>query len=145
MLKGIGTVFLIIVAIAVAAEIKDDKKSDEPAAAASTPLAHIGLDRGRSFCREFPLEARIVVYVTLANRGRASGTVDSLVPVRRYSDGSTNDSILDAMIDLKVPGGGSRRFYALYDYEALDHDLIECSVRFSSTGNTFRIAVRSPG
>jgi hypothetical protein len=50
-------------------------------------------------------------------------------PIRRYSDGTENSSIMDVMVDVAVPAGETRTGWAMYDYNAQAHALIGCRAR----------------
>ena len=123
--------------------------AEQPDAAAEAPAgeAKIRLVERQSFCREYPGEARIYVYLTFRNTGDGAGKANAL-PVRRYSDGTTNDSVLDTMIDMKVPAGAKRRYHGAFDYDALAHDLIECAVKLDvgdGLGDPIPLRVAEPG
>lgn len=127
---GVGVVVAILLVLVLVGRVTGghDDASSSSSSAASTSLAHVRLDTSSSWCFANPLDARIRVQVTLVNRGSDDAKV-SVLPIRRYSDGTTNDSPLDEMLDLSVPPYETKRFFNDYDYNAERHDLLECSVR----------------
>ncbi len=98
------------------------------------PPAQIRLIKRKSYCETSPADARLYVYLTFRNTGATEETIDAL-PIRRYDDGTTNDSVLD-VVEAIVPAGETKRFYAEFDYNAREHELIECSVKLD-TGSGF--------
>jgi hypothetical protein len=77
-----------------------------------------------SSCLEDPYNAKIIFTVHLRNSGSEDGTAE-VTPVRRYSDSSRNDSIMD-MLSVDVPAYGDRTVWHSYDYNAEAHSLLEC-------------------
>jgi hypothetical protein len=118
---------------------RSDKTSSD--AAASTGVARLQLEKNASYCRADPLDARLYVYVTFRNTGTARGTV-SVTPWRRYSDGTTNDSVMD-MFQVTVPAHKFKTIYGAYDYNAQQHDLLECGVYVGSNLRPTPIRVAS--
>jgi hypothetical protein len=139
----IWTVALIVVATAAGCGGGTDGESPADGEEVAGPKPRIRLVAEQSYCQANPFEARILVYVTLRNVGDAAGEVDA-VPVRRYSDASVNDSVLDTMT-MAVPAKQTKRFFAEFDYNAEEHDLIECGLRFGPGSAPSPINVRPPG
>jgi hypothetical protein len=102
-----------------------ESNSSAPAADTSNG-ADLHLMASESRCYTIPTDARLVVSVSIRNTGSTKETMH-VRPWRRYSDGSTNDSVMDEF-DIPVPPHTWRNMYGMYDYNALDHDLLECGV-----------------
>jgi hypothetical protein len=123
----------ILLAIAGIAAIgfvihNSSSSSNDTSSSAAPPsgTARLQLETHASYCRTDPFDARLYVYVTFRNTGTARGTV-SVTPWRRYSDGSTNDSVMD-MFQVTVPAHKFKTVYGMYDYNAQQHELLECGV-----------------
>lgn len=80
--------------------------------------------RGGS-CVADPANATLHFYVTIANSGGAAGKA-SVVPWRRFDDGSTNDGVWDQTVDLQVPARGSRGGRIDVSYNPRVQAPIEC-------------------
>jgi hypothetical protein len=93
-----------------------------------------------SYCETDPLDARLYVYVTFRNVGGADGSVDAR-PWRRYNDGTVNESAIDEFT-VDVPAHETKRVYGKYDYNALDHELIECGVYLGHNATPTPLDVR---
>jgi hypothetical protein len=102
--------------------------------------AKLRLFDGMSWCTTDPLDARLYVYVTIQNDGSDDGSIN-LRPWRRYSDGSSNASVVDEF-KMTVPAHDSAKVYNRYDYNAEKHELIECGVYLGDVSSPTEIAVR---
>ena len=71
--------------------------------------------------------------MTIRNPNTTAQEVDAR-PWRRYSDSSTNDSILDTLT-MTVPAGETKKFNAEFGYNAEDHSVIECGPLLRRQGN----------
>jgi hypothetical protein len=123
----------LVLAVGIAAGCDDSSSGsdgtpaeDTPAAATHEAQANIRVVKNGSWCRHDLDLDRVVVYVSLRNTGDTAGEV-AVTPVRYYSDGSTNDSALDAF-QMSVTPGKIKRGWTQYDVDD-DHFLIACAVR----------------
>jgi hypothetical protein len=128
---------LLIIGVITAAAIwagqdgGDDKaavKSDTPIADSegSTSSTEVKLNARGSWCVPDPLNAKVYFFVTLRNPDLSSDDVD-LRPWRRYSDNSTNDSIIDIQT-ASLSGKRIEKFRFDLGYNAEDHAVLECGV-----------------
>lgn len=100
--------------------------------------ANIRIEARASRCLAIASEARIYVFMALRNYSNRKGSID-ILPVRRYNDGSTNDSFID-VVTAKLGPRDRRIFRASFDYDALEHDLVECWLRRIDTGKQVRVS-----
>jgi hypothetical protein len=111
--------------------------------------ARIAVVRGLSFCTGSGITdpdtgtGKVGFYITLHNRGPVAGTV-SVVPVRHYSDGKTEESALNILVGLRVPAHATRSFKSpRYAYKASEHEIRTCGVRVNG-GPEVRIMALHP-
>jgi len=131
-LIAIGVVGLFVVGYAVtpkedAAEVASTEATTE---STETP-PDIRIQARGSRCLAVASEARIYLFMSLRNFSDVAGSID-VVPIRRYSDGTTNDSVLDTMI-AEVGPLERKTFRTPFDYNALEHELLECRLRVVGT------------
>jgi hypothetical protein len=103
------------------------RAADEKSREQGRGLADISVVRGgRSFCGQDLGLGNMDIQVTLRNRGPEAVSV-SVTPVRYYSDGSKNDSVMDTFT-LDVPANGTETGWISVDVDD-DHVLVECAVQ----------------
>lgn len=126
---------LAAVAAACAAPAAFGGSARGEAPADVTAKANIYLVAKKSFCTSTGIsdvytgDGKIGFFFTLRNSGRAGGKVN-IVPVRHYDDGTTNESAMDMLIDVKVPARSLRRYRSpLYSYEAHNHEVVACGLK----------------
>src|SRR3954447_18112807 len=105
-----------------------------PAASSVARSAHISVLAKQSFCVASGIsdyytgDGKVTFYMTLHNTG--SGGKVNIVPVRHYSDGSINESAMDMLIDVAVPGYSVKKYRSpAYKYKAHEHEVIACGLR----------------
>ena len=130
--KVMGVIILALIALAAVVGVLGAMGViEEEKQAASAPEESGGgvtILADKSFCLADPYSAKIMVSVALRNDGASAEEIE-LVPVRRYSDNSTNDSVIDRMSATVEPGGAIQTFQATFGYNAEEHSLLECSLR----------------
>jgi hypothetical protein len=106
-------------------------------------LAQISVVAKQSFCLASGIsdyytgDGKVTFYMTLHNTG-SRGKVN-IVPVRHYSDGSINESAMDMLIDVAVPGYSVKKYRSpAYKYKAHEHEVIACGLRING-GREVRI------
>ncbi len=130
-LIAIGIVGLFVVGYAVTP--REESTDTETTTERTTPEnttpaeADIRIQARGSRCLAVASEARIYLFMALRNFSDVAGSID-VVPIRRYSDGTTNDSVLDTMTAELGPLE-RKTFRTPFDYNALEHDLLECRLR----------------
>src|SRR5262245_44093744 len=118
--------------------IGSSDKKDSPRAAADS--ANIIVNAGKSSCVAtgvadvYTGDGRVLFLIELRNTGTA-GTVN-VTPIRRYDDGETNESAMDMLVDVDVPGHSKTRLTEQYKYEAHVHDVVSCALRLSDGTET---------
>lgn|SRR5262245_5531626 len=125
MLKWI--VLGVAVLIGIGALLGDD---DKKKASGSAGAAHFEVIKGR--CVTDPANAYLYVDVTVRNTGDKTGTFTGW-PWRRYNDGTVNDSMMDAVM-VDIPAHTTRQITERYNYNALEHELLECAMNGGSNG-----------
>jgi hypothetical protein len=138
----VKAILLSVIALAVIGAIMSHDNSDSNSAtttASSANAAKLHLDKRLSWCVVNPSDARIVFFLAIRNTGPTAGSID-VRPWRRYNDGSTNDSIMDTLT-IRVPAHGMKRGHATFDYNALNHDLLECGVYMGNSINPVPLEV----
>lgn len=132
--KVMGAIIVALIAVVVVAGVlgeteKPAANAPEPAAAASADSSGgVTILADKSFCLPDPSSAKIYLSVALRNDGASAEEIE-LTPVRRYSDNSTNDSVIDTVTATVEPGGAIQTFHADFGYNAEEHSLLECSLR----------------
>lgn len=138
----LGVVLAIVAALIAATVVvaivnpdygaENSKRRSKPQSAKSAnDEPRIRLIANTSSCLESVAEARIFFILNFKNPG-AAGKV-YVMPLRRYSDGTTNDSVVD-LLEGNVPGhlsgkpGEIRQLRATFDFNAEEHRLLECRV-----------------
>lgn len=126
-----GIIVLVVVGLWLWGSITgdDDREgdtSDEPPASLVSP-SDVSVVRSMSFCSPEPFQARVRFVVWISNRSPYPAEVDVL-PVRYYSDGEDNRSILDLVTATIEPG--RRQFIdQAYAYNAQEHGVVRCAVK----------------
>lgn len=92
------------------------------------PPSRLSIVASESLCLADASAARIHFRITVRNEGERDDEVD-VTPWRRYSDNTVNDSAADEL-GLDVPAGETVTFRAEFGYNAEEHRLVECGVRF---------------
>jgi len=95
--------------------------------------------RKGSFCRSFPFDAKLGFYFYVQNPGSSAVTLN-LLPVRRYSDGSTNSSPMDELTIKAAPGRSG--WHALFDYNPQAHLVLSCALLDVDSNKTVQLRVR---
>lgn len=141
--KILGGLVVLIIGIAVIFGDNDTPPVDVAVAAAPVAEAEDSdfrvLQNG-SYCRTDPADARLYVFVTVRNNGATGGDFN-VRPWRRYSDGSENDSAMDTLT-ITVPAHSTKHGWAQFNYNALDHELLECGVYAGSSVDVTPLEVR---
>jgi hypothetical protein len=129
-----GIIVLVIVALWLYGSLKgDDDDSPSEPVAPLVSASDVSVVRSMSFCSPEPFAAQVRFVVWVSNRGSAPAEV-SILPVRYYSDGEDNRSILDVVTATIEPG--RRQFVdQLFSYNAQEHAVIRCAVEFGLKGN----------
>ncbi len=103
----------------------------------SEPAARVTYVPESSFCFHDVVAGQVAFSVYLRNEESRSVDV-SVLPVRHYSDGETNRSLLDEIYGEVEPG--TVRFVHRYDIEP-DHTLVRCEAEITVEGGTRTVDV----
>jgi hypothetical protein len=145
--KRIGTFGIIVLIVAglwlYGSVTGDDDNEGSTATQAvvderSPEEADIRIQARGSRCLAVASEARIYIFMSLRNFSDVAGSID-VVPIRRYSDGTRNDSVIDTMT-AEIGPLERKTFRTPFDYNAVEHDLLECWLRVVGTDREIPIA-----
>jgi hypothetical protein len=106
----------------------EEQSASKQEASAEPDPAPVRLIASKSFCLANPYDAKVHFYMTIRNPSSVEQDVDAR-PSRRYSDNSTNDSIMDTLT-MTVPARTTKKFKAEFGYNAEDHSVLECGLYF---------------
>jgi len=133
---------IVVLVIVIAGNAHDGKKSDTT----TTASPDVTVDVSKSSCVAtgvsdvYTGDGRVVFLFTLRNAGDTR-TVN-VTPIRHYDDGETNESAMDMLVDVQVPGFTAKRYSSpQYKYEAHAHDVSSCGLRIDS-GDEITIPAR---
>ena len=110
--------------------------SSKSAASQPTGSAQIAVV-GKSWCMAAPSQATIFTQVTVQNTGNAAGDASPMVDYR-YSD---NGSTMDGPSAATVQPGQRYVFRFRHDYNAQQHDVVECTVSLDSFNTESELTV----
>jgi hypothetical protein len=135
----VGVIILIgVIGVATGGGKKGSNNDNSAAPAAK---ARVVILARRSKCWEVPTSARVFAQVYVRNRGNASGKVDAWLAIR-YSD--SGNAVEEAPDTFTIEPGTLRVAYIAHDYNALQHDVIECSASLDSFDHSTPIRVLAP-
>ena len=135
---------IVVAVIAIAHTGSDKSSADSTSTAASTPVAdttadttssdpNISVVAAKSTCVSTGVDnyytgnGKVMFAFTLHNSG-GEGKVN-VTPVRHYSDGNVNESAMDMMVDVPVPGHSTKRFSSeQMTYKAHEHEIVSCGL-----------------
>ena len=129
----VGVIVGVIVAGAGIASHHSSSNSGGDASAAVAPASNISVVVDKSACIAsgvsdyYTGDGKVVFAFMLRNTGGA-GQVN-VTPVRHYSDGQINESGMDTMLDVQVPGHTVKRYSSQQmTYKAHEHDIVSCGL-----------------
>lgn len=140
----VGPIIFIVVLVSVLSGGKKNDASGGDKSAAQTTAqgeARVVILGRRSKCWEVPSSARVFAQVYVTNRGNAPGKVDAWLAVR-YSD--SGNAVEEAPDTFTIQPGTVRVAYIAHDYNALQHDVIECSASLDDFDHETSIKVLAP-
>jgi hypothetical protein len=136
----VGLIIVAVVIGVVAGGGKKGSSNSNPAAGAAKAEPRVVILR-RSKCWEVPSAARVFAQVYVKNRGNAPGKVDAWLSVR-YSD--SGSAVEEAPDTFTIQPRTVRVAYIAHDYNALQHDVIECSASLDGFHHETAIRVLAP-
>ena len=135
-MKALIVVGVIVAAIyGIAHANSSSSSSTDTASATSSPSVSVVASRSSCIASGisdlYTGDGKVMFVFTLRNTGPAGNV--NVTPVRHYSDGDLNDSAMDMMDDVQVPGYASKVYRSEeMTYKAHEHEVISCGLQVNS-------------